>query len=41
LLAKEEDKMQLRNYSEPDGTLSGYRFLRSLCSHLNNFYEVT
>ncbi len=40
LLAKEEDKMKPRNYSEPDGTLSGYRFLRSLCSHLGNFYDM-
>ncbi|NLZ29971.1 MAG: restriction endonuclease [Methanomicrobiales archaeon] len=40
LLAKEEDKMKPRNYSEPDDMLSGYRFLRSLCSHLNNFYEI-
>lgn len=40
LLAKEEDKMKPRNYSEPDETLSGYRFLRSLCSHLGNFYDL-
>lgn len=40
LLAKKEEKMKHRNYSEPDEALSGYRFLRSLCSHLNNFYEL-
>jgi hypothetical protein len=40
LLAKKEEKMKARNYSEPDEVLSGYRFLRSLYSHLNNFYEL-
>lgn len=40
LLAKKEEKMKARNYSEPDEVLSGYRFLRSLCSHLNTFYEL-
>jgi len=40
LLAKEEDRAKPRNYSEPDEILSGYRFLRSLCSHLSNFYEI-
>ncbi|WP_083523442.1 PaeR7I family type II restriction endonuclease [Methanofollis ethanolicus] len=41
LLADKEEKMKAGNYSEPDESLSGARFLRSLCSHLNNFYELT
>ncbi|TAJ43718.1 PaeR7I family type II restriction endonuclease [Methanofollis fontis] len=40
LLADQEEKMKARNYSEPDEMLAGTRFLRSLCSHLNNFYEL-
>ncbi|MDD3621841.1 MAG: PaeR7I family type II restriction endonuclease [Methanofollis sp.] len=40
LLADKEEKREARNYSEPDEVLSGSRFLRSLCSHLNNFYAL-
>lgn len=40
LLAEEEKKEMRPNYTESNIQLSGYRFLRSMISHLRNYYEI-